>query len=83
MKKTKVQILGITEFPYREFDDKGNETYSEYSGGYWSKCEYDDKGDVTYYENSVGSWHKFKYDDNSNETYWEKSDGEKEYIIIN
>jgi hypothetical protein len=54
MKKTKAQELGITKFPYREFDDKSNLIYYEDEEGYWFKREYDDNGNCLYYENCRG-----------------------------
>tara|TARA_R110002020_G_scaffold173181_1_gene363925 strand:- start:282 stop:467 length:186 start_codon:yes stop_codon:yes gene_type:complete len=54
MKKTKAQELGITEFPYYEFNKNGNITYYETSDGTWWKGEFNDKDNQTYYENSTG-----------------------------
>tara|TARA_R110002020_G_scaffold105188_4_gene245499 strand:- start:50 stop:295 length:246 start_codon:yes stop_codon:yes gene_type:complete len=79
--KTKAQELGITEFPYYEYDNKGNVTYYETSCGYWSKTEFDKYGDETYWENSYGSWYKSEQDDKGNVTYYEYSDGTKQYVI--
>ena len=79
---TKAQILGITDFPYYEYDNKGNVTYYEMGDGYWEKSEYDDKGNETHNEWDGGYWHKRKYDDNRNLTYFGTSTGYKEYVII-
>ena len=40
MKKTRAQRLGITKFPYSEFDDKGNITYKECHDGFSFKKKY-------------------------------------------
>lgn len=52
--KTKAQQLGITEFPYVERDENGNQTYFEYPEGYWNKCQYDENLNLNYYEDSGG-----------------------------
>jgi len=57
--KTKAQELGITEFPYREYDSDGNEIYWENKDGYWLKKEYDNLKTVIYqedYKRSIGGW---------------------------
>ena len=74
-KKTRARILGITEFPYYEYDSNGNTTYCERSDGFWYKYEFDSNGNRTYGENSEGYWRKTEYDSNGNEIYWEDSDG--------
>jgi len=79
--KTKAQELGITTFPYREFDDNGNESYTEYSDGTWFKTEYDKNGHESYIECDNGDWGKWKCDDRGNRTYFENVDGLKEYYI--
>lgn len=38
----------------QEYDENGNETYCEYSDGYWEKSEYDENGNETYFEDSTG-----------------------------
>tara|TARA_R110002012_G_scaffold264361_1_gene447699 strand:- start:241 stop:486 length:246 start_codon:yes stop_codon:yes gene_type:complete len=80
--KTKGRELGITEFPYEEYDKNGYITYHENSWGTWWKVEYDDKGNKIRIDFSDGEWRKFKYDDNHNETYYEFYTGHKEYYII-
>ena len=81
MVKTKAQELGITEFPYREFDKNGNITYCEYASGCWYKYKHDDMGNWVYYEKCTNFWWVHKYDMNRNITYWGNSNGHKEYII--
>jgi hypothetical protein len=76
--KTKAQELGITEFPYSEYDSDGNRTYFEDRSGYWCKSEYDSNGKETYHEDSGGWWYKREYDSDGNRTYYEDSDGEVE-----
>ena len=80
--KTRARQLGITEFPYSEFDENGNLTYREYCSGTWSKREYDNNDNLTYREYSDGWWSKRGYDDKSNQTYWENSHGYKIYYIL-
>tara|TARA_R110002012_G_scaffold68563_1_gene178170 strand:- start:10 stop:255 length:246 start_codon:yes stop_codon:yes gene_type:complete len=80
--KTKAQELGITNFPYEEFDENGNETYTERSDGNWWKRKYDNKGYLTYYENCLGTWKNRKYNNKGYLTYVEWSDGHKTYHII-
>ena len=47
--------LGIAfSFPIGIRDANGNETYLEYSYGFWCRWEHDSKGGVTYYEDSDG-----------------------------
>ena len=60
----KAKAMGITDFPYKEYDSNGNETYVETSDGYWYKKEYDANGNRTYYENSDGIIER--YDANGN-----------------
>ena len=80
--KTKAQELGITDFPYEEYDDNGNVTYWENSRGDWELSVVNDIGNVTYYESSGGySWNS-KFDNDGNEIYCDYNDGTKEYYII-
>ena len=73
---TKAQELGITEFPYVEFDDNGKLVYFEDSNGYWEKREYDQNDIQIYYEDSSGYWVKYEYDHSGNTIYSESSDGD-------
>lgn len=50
--KTKAQELGVTEFPYIEYDGSGNKIYWEDSNGLWEKYEYGQDGELVYFENS-------------------------------
>jgi len=52
--KTRAQRLGITEFPYSEFDSNANTIYFETSKGSWIKREFDYNNYVIYYEDSEG-----------------------------
>jgi len=79
--KTRAQQLGITEFPYREFDDRGNQIYRERSNGRWAKYGYDERDNEIYFESCYNWWGKTKYDEHGSETYAEWSDGNKTYII--
>jgi hypothetical protein len=70
--------LGIDfTFPIKIKDEKGNQTYYEYSNGFWYRYEYDKDGNKTYYENSDGFWSRCEYDKDGNQTYYENSDGTK------
>ena len=72
----KAKSLGITGFPYYEFDSNGNTTYYEDKDGYWERLEYDSNGNQTYCEDSYGGWVKSEYDSFGNRTYYEDSYGE-------
>ena len=58
---TKAQELGITEFPYREYDSNNKVTYWEDSNGLWDKYEYDTNGNQTYHEHTDGFWARTAY----------------------
>ena len=80
--KTKAQELGITNFPYEEFDENGNETYTEFSSGNWFKYKYDENNNLSYFEQSNGYWYKRKCSKNGNLNYKEHRKGDKEYVIL-
>ena len=80
--KTKAQELGITDFPYKEYDKNVNLTYHETSYNYWEKYEYDKDGNNTLIEWHGGGWSRWKYDNKGNPDYFEESTGYKEYFII-
>jgi len=71
----KARALGITVFPYYEYDSNGNQTYYESPNGYWFKSEFDSNGYIIYFEDSDGYWVKQEYDSNGKRTYYENSDG--------
>tara|TARA_R110002020_G_scaffold181826_1_gene377124 strand:- start:4809 stop:5054 length:246 start_codon:yes stop_codon:yes gene_type:complete len=75
MKKTRAQRLGITKFPYFEYDKDGNKTYYENGSGYWSVREHDGNGMLTYLETSRGDWSGIKYDKQGERVYWENFNG--------
>tara|TARA_R110002020_G_scaffold173181_2_gene363936 strand:- start:304 stop:486 length:183 start_codon:yes stop_codon:yes gene_type:complete len=52
--KTKAQELGITEFPYEEFDENGNLTYFERRYGDWYKWGHDGNDNEIYWEDNYG-----------------------------
>jgi hypothetical protein len=52
-KYPKARAMGITAFPYREYDSNDNVIYYESADGYWIKTECN-KGYCTYWENSNG-----------------------------
>jgi len=79
---TKARLLGITEFPYREYDSNNNVTYWEDSDGLWSRVEYDYNSNQTYVEDSDGWWIKKEYNSNGRVTSYYDSTGHwysKEY----
>jgi hypothetical protein len=51
---TKAQQLGITIFPYKEYDDRHRNIYWESDTGFWIKFEYDNDSNKIYLENSDG-----------------------------
>ena len=66
--------LGIAfSFPIEIRNAKGNETYLEYSEGFWCRWEYDSRGKVTYNEDNEDNWYKREYDSRGNMTYFEDS----------
>jgi len=70
--------LGIAfTFPIEIRDANGNETYREFSDGFWYKWEYDSNGNETYFETSNDYWCRWDRDANGNETYIEDSKGTK------
>jgi hypothetical protein len=73
--QTIAQFLKVNTFPFEIKDKNGKPIYSEYSNGFWNKCEHDDEGNEIYYENSTGLWIKREYDDGGNQIYGENSDG--------
>ena len=71
----KARAMGITTFPYYEYDSNYNITYCENKNGKWYRQELDYNGKVTYFVNSYGYWYRVEYDSNGNEIYFEDSDG--------
>lgn len=64
MEKTKAQKLGITSFPYKEYDQNGNVTYCENSEGNWHMSKFDSDSEGVYYEDSDGNVEDYSdYDD--------------------
>jgi len=83
---TKAQELGITNFPYHEYDEIGRETYHEYKNGFWVKTEHDSSNNIKYSIDSHGYWDKFMYDKLGNIIFFENSDGyweKNEYDLNN
>jgi YD repeat-containing protein len=89
-KMTKAQELGITEFPYKEYDETGALVYEEELDGRWYKWQYDSDGNNVYYESSPGYfipnigenfdsspgyWVRYEYNDMGNRIYQEDRDG--------
>jgi hypothetical protein len=71
--------LGIAfKLPLVIKDANGNETYCEYSDGYWRRHEYDANGNETYCKNSHNYSYRCQYDDNDNRNYFEDSNGLRE-----
>jgi len=71
----KARTMGITEFPYWEYDSNGRLTYYESVDGQFDSYEFDSNGCMTYYENSDGRWFRAEFDSNGECTYCEDSDG--------
>ena len=72
---SKAKELGILEFPYYEYDFKGNITYEEYSDGFWVRNEFNSKGNKIFLEDSNGDWCIMDYDSNDNQIFYEESTG--------
>lgn len=72
---TRAQELGISVFPYREFDSNGNKTYYENSLLGWYKKEFDSNSREIYHEDSKGDWYKKEYDSDGKLTYYVDSGG--------
>ena len=72
---TKAQELGITEFPYIEYDSNGNKVYVEIEDGFWIKSIFNEKNQITYLEKYNGTFQNWKYDEN-NSVFYENSEGE-------
>lgn len=80
---TTAQELGITEFPYEEFDEQGKRIYYEDSTGYWCMWEYDEQGVLTYQEDSDGDCQRWEYDEQGNLIlYPDDEDEEADYLIV-
>lgn len=60
--------FGEVSYPFKIHDANGNETYSEYSNGYWCKSEYDSNGKITYSEDSDGETYGKKQSDCDEQT---------------
>ena len=72
---TIAQQFKAKTFPFKLYNEAGNQTYYENSNGSWWKSEYNERGNMTYYESSDGYWEKREYDERGNQTYFEDSDG--------
>lgn len=77
IKYPKARAMGITKFPYREYDSNGNIIYHEESDGSWGRAERDSNGNEIYFENSDGAWCKKEYDSNGKKIYYADSFGQK------
>lgn len=73
--KTIAKQLGIKDFPFEVFNNKGELIYYENSEGFWSKREYDSQGNIIYFESSGGFWWRSEYDSKGNGIYYETSYG--------
>jgi hypothetical protein len=51
---TKAQELGITEFPYKEYDENGVVVYEEQFDGSWVSVKLTPHGDMIHWENHEG-----------------------------
>jgi len=75
IKYPKARAMGITRFPYYEYDSNGEITYWEDYNGSWERYEFDSNGNQTYYEDCSGQWAKWEYHSNGNQTHYENSYG--------
>jgi hypothetical protein len=73
--QTKAHKLGITEFPYYEYNEKGKITYFERKDGYWWRAEYNQKGFETLVEFFDGMFVKREFDNKNRQIYCEISSG--------
>jgi hypothetical protein len=72
---TRAQQLGITDFPYKEYDKKGKVTYYERGDGYWWRAEYHTNGFETLVEFSNGLFLKREFDKKGRQIYLETCTG--------
>ena len=72
---TIAQQFKAKTFPFKLYDEAGNQTYYENSTGYWQKWQYNERGNMIYCEYSNGYWVKYQYNERGNETYYEDSTG--------
>ena len=91
-KKNRIEYIG--DFPNgvwtkHEYDENGNEIYTENSNGKWDKLKYDENGNVIYNEDSDGYWVNYEYDENNREIfrtsssgYWSKTEYNENNEII-
>ena len=54
----------MKNFVTREYDERGNMIYSQWSKGYKSWFKYDENNRIIYFKNSVGEERYYKYKDN-------------------
>lgn len=59
---TKAKVLGITKFPYFEFDKNDNGVYGEIENGYWANKSFDEKNRMTFFINTFCETIKKTYD---------------------
>lgn len=72
----KARAMGITEFPYYEYDSNGYHTYWENSDGEWVVRELTANGKEISFKRYDGYWSKGEFDADGNRTYYENSKGE-------
>ena len=83
---TKAQQLGITKFPYKEYDTNNNIIFYENKNGDWIIYKYNYNNKVIYDEKSDGIWSKYDYDEHGRRIYFENSIGHgffKYYDLFN
>jgi len=78
--ETRARKLGITKFPYNEYDKYGQHTYHENEDGSWWEAEYDERFDEkerfeTLVRFSNGNFIKREFDENGMQIYCETSNG--------
>lgn len=71
---TKAKQLGITEFPYKEYDPNMNIIYEEHDSGFWVSYNYNSKNELISGNSSDGIWFIYDYDEVGNRIYYEDSE---------
>jgi hypothetical protein len=69
--KTKAQHLGITEFPYIEYDEKNRIIYYEQHDGYWYKKQWHKCGYDSLVLFNTGLFIKYDFNDKGKQIYCE------------
>jgi hypothetical protein len=68
---TKAEKLGITQFPYAEYDEKKRIVYYEKEHGFWYKVDFHKKGGEMLVLFNTGLYLKREFDDKGKQIYCE------------